>query len=925
MQRTAVSLLAVGSFIGAATLASGAVSSASGAASVRPADAGAPCTFTLGSQSSSGTTAAPAVLTGVGNGNSVSVTCTGLNASDEYGIFEASPLAVVTEPFSLNVLGSEADIVSGINTLATATGGNYTGKLTVGTSAGGGFTAGGMISSTSNFVADPNAQCPPTQAEINAGLGTCVIAVTNISATTATGAVPSQADFTGEALLDFSGQGTPQSPPTVSFNPPLAAAGHSATVSDAGASTNWWAGGWWAGGYPNGQLDAAPYTIPASNVLLNGSPASGASVQVDPAVYCFYGGSSATSCNPGTADTPGAGVIFPSLLTGSVPIPAGYGPSSATVSIYEPNVWGSLFPGNNTNPAFPANDLTASGSVGITNVGYWEVASDGGIFSFGTANYYGSMGGKPLSKPIVGMAATPDGGGYWEVASDGGVFAFGDAQYYGSMGGKPLDHPVVGIASTPDGGGYWEVASDGGVFAFGDAQYYGSMGGKPLNKPVVGIASTPNGGGYLAAGSDGGIFDFGTPFFGSMGGKQLNKPVVGVWSTSNGQGYWESASDGGIFTFGNAPYLGSTGGMKLNAPMVGGSIVPVLPTSSISLTKSTTSTGYSGAGQTIPYSYLVTNSGATTLTGVSVSDNKVSVSCPSTTLAKGASETCTATYTVTQADVDSGSVTNSATASANGPQGAVSSGLASVTVTASGATSSLGLAKSTTSTGYGAAGQTIPYTYTVTNTGTTTLHGVVVTDTATNGDGDTETVTPDCPGGTVAPGASEVCTANYAVSQDDVDSGFVTNTASASAVNAAGAAVCPPSADCPTQSVTVNADNPPDATLSIVPSTTSTFTGSGQTIDYSYVVTNTGGSTLTGISVSDEVPANATNPVTTSCPATPVNLAPGASETCTGSYTSDATDVSNGSVVDDAQASGYDLNFGDQWFSTSVGVTVPLT
>ena len=69
-------------------------------------------------------------------------------------------------------------------------------------------------------------------------------------------------------------------------------------MSDAGASTNWWAGGWWAGGYPNGQLDAAPYTIPASNVLLNGSPAAGASVQMDPAVYCFYGGSSDTSCNP---------------------------------------------------------------------------------------------------------------------------------------------------------------------------------------------------------------------------------------------------------------------------------------------------------------------------------------------------------------------------------------------------------------------------------------------------------------------------------------------------------------------------------------------------------------------------------------------------------------------------------------------------
>jgi len=41
------------------------------------------------------------------------------------------------------------------------------------------------------------------------------------------------------------------------------------------------------------------------------------------------------------------------------------------------------------------------------------------------------MGGQHLNQPIVGMAATPDGKGYWEVASDGGIFAFGDAGFYG--------------------------------------------------------------------------------------------------------------------------------------------------------------------------------------------------------------------------------------------------------------------------------------------------------------------------------------------------------------------------------------------------------------------------------------------------------------------------------------------------------------
>jgi hypothetical protein len=133
---------------------------------------------------------------------------------------------------------------------------------------------------------------------------------------------------------------------------------------------------------------------------------------------------------------------------------------------------------------------------------YWLVASDGGIFSFGQlrysgdyllgsdAQYYGSTGNTTLNRPIVGLAATPDGGGYWLVASDGGVFSFGDAQFYGSTGGRTLDRPIVGMAATPDGRGYWLVASDGGIFNFGDAHFDGSAGDVLLNQPIVGMAST---------------------------------------------------------------------------------------------------------------------------------------------------------------------------------------------------------------------------------------------------------------------------------------------------------------------------------------------------------------------------------------------------------------------------------------------------
>ena len=203
--------------------------------------------------------------------------------------------------------------------------------------------------------------------------------------------------------------------------------------------------------------------------------------------------------------------------------------------------------------------------------GYWEVASDGGIFSYGDAPFYGSAGAIKLNQPIVGMAATPDGGGYWLVASDGGIFSYGDAQFYGSTGALKLNKPVVGMAATPDGHGYWLVASDGGIFSYGNAQFYGSRGGQPLNKPIVGMAATATGLGYWLVASDGGIFSYGdAQFFGSTGAITLNKPIVSMMSTFDGAGYWLVASDGGIFNYGDAGFYGSAGNLVLNKPVVNG-------------------------------------------------------------------------------------------------------------------------------------------------------------------------------------------------------------------------------------------------------------------------------------------------------------------------------------------------------------------
>jgi hypothetical protein len=202
---------------------------------------------------------------------------------------------------------------------------------------------------------------------------------------------------------------------------------------------------------------------------------------------------------------------------------------------------------------------TGTPTMGTTpSSGYWLVASDGGVFSFGSAGFYGSTGGLHLNAPIVGMAPTPDAGGYWLVASDGGIFAFGDAGFYGSTGGRHLNAPVVAMAATPDGQGYWLVAADGGIFSFGDATFFGSTGELHLDAPIVGMAATANGLGYWLVAADGGIFDFGDAgFFGSTGGYPLVAPIVGLAPTAGGGGYWLADADGDVFDYGDAANYGS--------------------------------------------------------------------------------------------------------------------------------------------------------------------------------------------------------------------------------------------------------------------------------------------------------------------------------------------------------------------------------
>jgi hypothetical protein len=228
-------------------------------------------------------------------------------------------------------------------------------------------------------------------------------------------------------------------------------------------------------------------------------------------------------------DADGSAIVVHAKADNFANIPARYtaggqpGPDAETLDTGD--VAGRTLCGVITGKRGPSGTFAADGPA----AGYWLVASDGGIFTYGDASFLGSTGNVKLARPVVGMASTPTGDGYWVVASDGGIFAYGDALFAGSTGALKLNQPVVGLTPTPSGQGYWLVAADGGIFNFGDAVLYGSLGGTKLNSPIVAMAATTTGAGYWLFAADGGVFAFGdAAFMGSAGGTKLNKQIVGA-------------------------------------------------------------------------------------------------------------------------------------------------------------------------------------------------------------------------------------------------------------------------------------------------------------------------------------------------------------------------------------------------------------
>ncbi|MFG2405098.1 hypothetical protein ACGFR8_12355 [Streptomyces brevispora] len=276
-------------------------------------------------------------------------------------------------------------------------------------------------------------------------------------------------------------------------------------------------------------------------------------------------------------------------------------------------------------------------------------------------------------------------------------------------------------------------------------------------------------------------------------------------------------------------------------------------------------------GSLVPYDFVVTNSGTTNITGLTVTDPKVGpVSCPVTTLASGRTVTCTATYTVTAADVTHGSIDNTATAAGTSNGQTVTSPPSSQSVPIE-RPAGITVEKRAQTPGPYAVGQTVTFAYDVSNTGGAELTDVHVNDDHVDGvTCDSTTLAP-----AESPGDSTTCSGTYTITAADGTAGSVTNTATA-AGTADGQTITSP------QTQLTLPIGTPHIKLKKRVVTRGPYKV-GTKVQYSYTVTNTGSTTLHDVLVSDDRVVGITCDSTT--------LAPGASTTCRGTYTISQADA----------------------------------
>ncbi|WP_010204279.1 beta strand repeat-containing protein [Salinibacterium sp. PAMC 21357] len=339
--------------------------------------------------------------------------------------------------------------------------------------------------------------------------------------------------------------------------------------------------------------------------------------------------------------------------------------------------------------------------------------------------------------------------------------------------------------------------------------------------------------------------------------------------------------------------------------------VPITSGPALTVSKSgAVTTGNGSVGDTVTFSFVVRNTGNVTVTDVKIDDTLVGLSAVSFgtfpsgtvgTLAPNTQVTATATYTIRQADVNAGSVKNTATASALPPTGPRTSAISPQAIVPTVAASpAIDTIKSASVSGTGAVGDTITYSFIAKNIGNVTLTGVKIVDLL---DGLTPLsygTWPDSVAETLQPGAQVTATATYLITQKDVDAGSVKNTATSSGSFGA-TQVSDPSLQITTPTIA------PIRTISLTKdgALAAGATGVvGDVINYNFVVRNTGNVTLTGITVTDPLPQLSLISFGTFPSGTVGTLAPNTQVTATASYVLKQTDIDAGSVANNATTRG---------------------
>ncbi|MGN6760125.1 MAG: DUF7507 domain-containing protein, partial [Leifsonia sp.] len=338
--------------------------------------------------------------------------------------------------------------------------------------------------------------------------------------------------------------------------------------------------------------------------------------------------------------------------------------------------------------------------------------------------------------------------------------------------------------------------------------------------------------------------------------------------------------------------------------------VPLQQAPAMSLTKTANSSGVSSpakVGDIVVYTFKATNTGNVTLTGVSISDPHVGLSAltytwpgVAGTLLPGQAVTATATYAITQADINAGHVPNTATATGNPPSGPnVTPPPASADVPLTQGPG-LSLTKTADTSGVSvpaSVGQTIVYHFNATNTGNVTLTKVSISDPLPG----LSPLVYSWPGasGVLLPNQHVTATATYQLTVADVDAGHVANAATTVGTPPSGPDVIPP----PAQTDTPLVSSPAISIVKSADSIDAALLVVGATITYTFVVTNTGNVTLADPKVNEGqfTGSGALSPL--SCPSTP-QLQPGEQMTCTATYVVTQADVDAGVILNDATASG---------------------